>query len=71
MIKKCLSCPHSNLYWYVYSVIDLGNKVKLKLLFRYKSSNEICYWLNSNLRSKWFTLEKKNITHWKEYVRSA
>ena len=64
------SLPYSDLYWRVYKVHHIGEThIKLKMTVFYKSSDEICTWLNPGYKAKNFKVIKKVAQYWKSYEK--
>ena len=60
---------NSDLYWKIIKIHYDGDKyVKAKLLFFYKSSNQICYWLNPEGVPKNFKIIKEKFNSWRSYA---
>jgi hypothetical protein len=59
---------NSDLIWKVYKVHHIGDTyVKAKILFFYKNSKDICYFLNPGGRPKGFKILKSVYKHWETY----
>ena len=59
---------NSDLKWIVYRVHYKGDfYVKVKLLFFYKSNNDICLWLNPIGKPKSFKILRENYDNWEDF----
>ena len=56
---------NSDLMWKIRKIHHRNDRyVKLKLLFFYKSSGDICYWLNPTGSPKGFKIRRENFDNW-------
>ena len=56
---------NSGLMWRVFKIHHIGEKyVKASILFFYKSTGDVCYWLNPEGKPKNFKILKDVYDHW-------
>lgn len=68
MKRGTFTTTNSDLFWKVYKVYYIGkNLVKLKIMFFYKSTNNIVWHLNYEGKPKNFKILKKVSQHWETY----
>ena len=60
--------PSSDLYWRVIKIHHVSKEyVKVKIIFFYKSNDEVCYWLNPQGKAKGFKINRDNFNTWGYY----
>jgi hypothetical protein len=58
----------SDLYFHIVKVYHKSEKyVKCKMLFFYKSNNDICYWLNPGGRAKTYKINRNAFDNYVRY----